>query len=52
VVPGIKKAVLSLPKMNTLTPEDLLDLIKKSIPDIGKCLASFEVYFNFKDKPA
>jgi uncharacterized protein YutE (UPF0331/DUF86 family) len=52
VLPGIKKAVLSLPKMNTLTPEDLLDLIKKSIPDIGKCLASFEVYFNFKDKPA
>lgn len=52
VVPGIKKAVLSLPKMGALSPESLLDMIKKSIADIGKCLASFEVYFSFKDKPA
>lgn len=51
VVPGVKKAVLSLPKLDALMPDALLDLIKKSIPDIGKCLDSFEVYFNFKDKP-
>ena len=50
VVPGIKKAVLSLPTMNTMTPEELLDLIKKSMSDIGKCLDSFDVYFSLKDK--
>lgn len=51
VVPGVKKAVLSLPKMDSLSPDELLDLIQKSIPDIGKCLASFEVYFSFKNTP-
>jgi uncharacterized protein YutE (UPF0331/DUF86 family) len=50
VVPGIKKAVLSLPKLNNMNPEELLDMIKKSMSDIGKCLDSFEVYFNLKDK--
>jgi len=50
VVPGIKKAVLSLPKLDAMTPAVLLDMVKKSLSDIGKCLDSFEVYFNLKDK--
>jgi len=51
VVPGIKKAVLTLPRLNSLSPDDLYTLIRHSVTDIGKCLDSFEVYFSLKDKP-
>lgn len=49
VVPGVKKAILALPKINTITPSELYDLISLSLLDIHKCLDSFAVYFKLKD---
>lgn len=50
VVPGVKKAILVLPKINAITPSELLEIITLSLTDIHKCLDSFAVYFNLKDK--
>jgi len=50
VVPGVKKAVLALPKLNDYPVSEVLDIVTESIVDLHKCLDSFEVYFNLKDK--
>jgi uncharacterized protein YutE (UPF0331/DUF86 family) len=50
VVPGVKKATLALPKLNNYPVSELLDIVSASIPDIHKCLDSFQVYFQLKDK--
>lgn len=50
VVPGIKKAALALPRLNNFPVSELLEIISTSIPDIHKCLDSFQVYFRLKDK--
>ena len=50
VVPGVKKAVLALSKMNNYQPPETLKLISDSIEDLHKCLDSFVVYFDLKDK--
>lgn len=50
VVPGVKKATLALPKLNSYPVPELLDIVSASVPDIHKCLDSFQVYFRFKDK--
>lgn len=50
VVPGVKKAVLALPRFNDYPVSEVLDIITESIVDLHKCLDSFEVYFNLKDK--
>jgi len=50
VVPGVKKATLALPTLNNYPVSELLDIVSASIPDIHKCLDSFQVYFQLKDK--
>ncbi|MGB3340123.1 MAG: hypothetical protein WBB37_01410 [bacterium] len=50
VVPGVKRATLALPKLNNYPVSELLDIVSASIPDIHKCLDSFQVYFQLKDK--
>jgi hypothetical protein len=50
VVPGVKKAVLSLPKLSSCSYSEVIAIISESINDLHKCLDSFAVYFNFKDK--
>jgi uncharacterized protein YutE (UPF0331/DUF86 family) len=50
VVPGVKKATLALPKLNSYPISELLAIVSASLPDIHKCLDSFQVYFRFKDK--
>lgn len=48
VVPGLKKAVLTLPKINTIEPAQAFEVIAGSIGDIHKCLDSFVVYFGLQ----
>ncbi|MCK4251719.1 hypothetical protein KAX97_09730 [candidate division WOR-3 bacterium] len=50
LVPGVKKAVLALPKMNEYTHSQILEIISKSINELDTCLSSYGVYFNLKDK--
>ncbi|OPX17843.1 hypothetical protein BXT86_04355 [candidate division WOR-3 bacterium 4484_100] len=50
VVPGVKKAVIALPRINSTGPEEITELIGASINDLHKCLDSFVVYFKLKDK--
>lgn len=49
-VRGVKKATLALPRLNDYPVSELLEIITNSLRDIHKCLDSFEVYFNLKDK--
>lgn len=49
-VRGVKKATLALPRLNDYQVSELLEIITNSLRDIHKCLDSFEVYFNLKDK--
>jgi uncharacterized protein YutE (UPF0331/DUF86 family) len=49
VVPGVKKAVLALPKINSSSYAEVLEIISESISDLHKCLDSFAVYFKLKD---
>ncbi len=48
-VPGAKKAVLALPKMQTCQHSEILEIISESINDLHKMLDSFAVYFRLKD---
>jgi len=50
VVPGVKKAALSLPKLNNYQHKEIIELVTNSITDMKKCLDSFSVYFSLKDK--
>jgi uncharacterized protein YutE (UPF0331/DUF86 family) len=50
VVPGVKKAVLTLPKINDIDPAEASEIIGESIEDLYKCLDSFVVYFGLKGK--
>jgi len=50
VVPGVKKAVLAMPKISSSGIPELLELVSQSIADLHKCLDSFTVYFTLKDK--
>jgi uncharacterized protein YutE (UPF0331/DUF86 family) len=49
IVPGVKKAVIAFPRMNTYTPEDTVRLIASSIGDLHACLDSFAAYFTVRD---
>ncbi len=49
VVPGLKKALRALPRMNELTPAQVRELVSKTIDDVYKCLDSFVVYFELQD---
>ena len=48
-VPGVKKAVIAFPKMNTYSPEDTVRLVTSSIGDLHACLDSFAAYFTVKN---
>jgi len=48
-VPGAKKAVLALPKMQSCQHSEILEIISESINDLHKMLDSFAVYFKLKD---
>jgi len=50
VVPGVKKAVLTLPKINDIDHAEVSEIIGESIEDLYKCLDSFVVYFGLKGK--
>ncbi len=49
IVPGVKKAVIAFPKMNTYSPEDTVRLVTSSIGDLHACLDSFAAYFAVRD---
>jgi hypothetical protein len=49
IVPGVKKAVIAFPKMNTYSSEDTVRLVTSSIGDLHACLDSFAAYFTVKD---
>lgn len=49
IIPGVKKAVIAFPRMNTYAPEDIVRLTTSSIGDLHACLDSFAAYFSMKD---
>lgn len=50
VVPGVKKAVIAMPKIRHYEGSELVTLISESIVDLHKCLDSFAVFFQLKGK--
>ncbi len=50
VVPGVKKAVIAWPKLSSHGVSDIILLVSESIADLHKCLDSFAVYFQLKEK--
>ncbi len=48
IVPGIKKAVLSLPKIDNYQYVEIMKIIAESIGDLHKCLDYFSSYFKKK----
>lgn len=50
LVPGIKKAVLVIPKVMQSNKDDVVALVKESMESICKCLDSFAVYYDLKGK--
>jgi len=52
LVPGLKKAVFSMPKMSGCSYEKVLEIIGQSIEAIHKCLDSYIVFFDFKLQPS
>ena len=49
-VPGVKKSVLVMNKLNQMPNDEVKTLVSGSLDDIHKCLDSFQVYFDLKDK--
>src|SRR4030042_2986292 len=50
VVPGVKKSVLVMNKLSQMSYDEVKELVSVSVDDIHKCLDSFQVYFELKDK--
>jgi len=50
VIPGIKKAVFALPKIHQYQYSEIIEIISKCVDDLHKCLDSFAVYFNQRNK--
>ncbi|MCX7995046.1 MAG: hypothetical protein N3A65_04670 [candidate division WOR-3 bacterium] len=50
LIPGLKKTVLAIPKVMQSNKDEILALIKDSMESICKCLDSFAVYYDLKDK--
>ncbi len=50
IVPGIKRAVFSLPKINDYQYTDIIKIMSESIDDLHKCLDCFRSYFKMKGK--
>lgn len=50
IVPGVKKAVLALSKIDNYKHSEILEIISESIAGLNKCLDAFVVYFDLRDK--
>ncbi len=50
LVPGIKKAVLVIPRVMQSNADEVFTIIKESMESICKCLDSFVVYYDLKGK--
>jgi hypothetical protein len=50
VVPGVKRAVIALPKISSTESSEIIELASLSIGDLHKCLDSFAVYFSLRTK--
>ncbi|MEO0138098.1 MAG: hypothetical protein ABIL39_02105 [candidate division WOR-3 bacterium] len=50
LIPGLKKVVLAIPKVMQSSKDEVLTMIKESMESICKCLDSFAVYYDLKDK--
>lgn len=50
IVPGIKRAVFSLPKIDNYQHADIIKIMSESIDDLHKCLDCFSSYFKMKGK--
>lgn len=50
LVPGVKKAVLVIPKVMQSNTQEVFAIIKESMESLCKCLDSFAVYYNLKEK--
>lgn len=50
LVPGIKKAVMIIPRVMQSNSDEVFAIIKDSMESICKCLDSFVVYYDLKGK--
>lgn len=50
LVPGLKKAVIAIPRVMQSNRDELLSIINESMESICKCLDSFSVYYDLKTK--
>jgi uncharacterized protein YutE (UPF0331/DUF86 family) len=50
LVPGVKKAVLVIPRVMQSNTQEVFAIIKESMESLCKCLDSFAVYYNLKGK--
>lgn len=50
LIPGIKRAVFVLPKINNYQYAELLKIISETIDDLHKCLDCFGNFFLMKEK--
>jgi len=50
IIPGIKRAVLTLPKINNYQYVEVLKIMSESIDDLHACLDCFSSYFKMKEK--
>lgn len=50
LVPGIKKAVLTIPRVMQSNADEVFTIIKESMDSICKCFDSFVVYYDLKGK--
>ena len=50
IVPGIKRAVLSVPRINNYQYVEIIEIMSESIDDLHKCFDYFSSYFKMKAK--
>ncbi len=50
IVPGVKKAVLVIPRVMQSNSEEVFAIIKESMESICKCFDCFAVYYDLKGK--
>lgn len=52
VVPGVKRAVLAMPRLAVCPYDEALAIVEFSLHDIQKCLDSFSVYYSTPTSPS
>ena len=50
LIPGIKRAVFALPKINNYQYGELVKIISESIDDLHKCLDCYGNFFSMKER--